>query len=75
LNGKQAAIRAGYSARSAEVAASTLLRIPKISEAVQIAQAKQLESAELQTTRVLEELRRVALSNVKGLPAPRITGT
>ena len=67
LNGTQAAIRAGYSPRTAAVQASTLLTNPKIAAAVSDGQAKRLASADLSAVRVLEELRRLAFSDVRGL--------
>lgn len=56
LNGKQAAIRAGCSPRSAEVTASKWLRIPKVSEAVAAKQKKVAEKLELDATMVLKDL-------------------
>jgi phage terminase small subunit len=43
LNGKQAAIRAGYSPKTAEVQASRLLSVAKVREAVQAAMDKRSE--------------------------------
>ena len=60
LNGKQAAIRAGYAPRSAEVQASRLLSIAKVREAVAAAQAKRSERVEITADRVLRELGRLA---------------
>ena len=64
LNGKQAAIRAGYAPRSAEVAASKLLRVPKVAAAVQAGMAKRQARMELSADRVLLELLRVAMSDL-----------
>ena len=61
LNGKQAAIRAGYSPPSAESQASDLLRVPKVAALVAKSQAQQLAKTDLSATRVLEEMRRVAM--------------
>jgi phage terminase small subunit len=65
LNGKQAAIRAGYKPSNAESTASTLLQDPKVSQAVTAGKAEQLAVAGLSAQRVLEELARVAFSNVR----------
>ena len=65
LNGKQAAIRAGYSPRTAETQASNLLSIPKVAQLVAEGQAKALASLDLSAARVLEEIRRVSFSNMK----------
>lgn len=65
LNGKQAAIRAGYAAKTAEVQASRLLTLPKVAAAVAEGQAKRLDSADLSAVRVLEEIRRLAFADVR----------
>jgi phage terminase small subunit len=59
-NGKQAAIRAGYSEKGAEVQASELLRIPKVRRALGL----KLKKAELTAEWVLKRLRMEA----KGRP-------
>ncbi len=66
LNGKQAAIRAGYSPKSAESQASVLLTDPNVSQAVEAGKARQLASAELSAVRVLEEYRRLAFVDLRG---------
>lgn len=66
LNGKQAAIRAGYKPSNAESTASTLLSDPKVSQAVGAGKATQLEEAGLTAARVLEELRRLAFVDLRG---------
>lgn len=58
LNGKQAAIRAGYTERSAEVTASKLLRVPKVKAAVDALLAKRKAKLELKAERLDEELAR-----------------
>jgi phage terminase small subunit len=81
LNGKQAAIRAGYKPSNAESQASTLLADPKVSQAVAAGKAKQLDSAELTAARVLEEYRRLALIDLRSFfdeqgnlkPIPQLT--
>ncbi len=67
LNATQAAIRAGYSKKTAEVQGWRLLRNAEISALVFQSKTRQLESADLTATRVLEELRRLAFSDVTGL--------
>lgn len=67
LNAKQAAIRAGYSDKNAEVTASKLLRVPKVAAAVGAGKARQLDTAELSASRVLEELRRLAFADLRRL--------
>ena len=54
LNGTQAAIRVGYSAKTAKVQASRLLTNAAVAEAIGAGKAKQLERADLSATRVLE---------------------
>lgn len=60
LNGKQAAIRAGYSPKSAEVTASKLLRVPKVAEAIAAARNQRAERTNVSADRVVEELARLA---------------
>src|SRR5262249_61866451 len=64
LNAKQAAVRAGYRLRRAEITGSELLHTRKVSEAVAREKARQLEAAHLEATQVLERLRRLAFSDV-----------
>lgn len=66
LNATQAAIRAGYSKKTASRAASDLLSNPTISARVATLKSAQLETADLSATRVLEELRRLALVDIRG---------
>ncbi len=56
LNATQAAIRAGYSPRSAEVEGSRLLRNAKVAEAVACAKAERSARLGLTADRVLQEL-------------------
>jgi phage terminase small subunit len=67
LNAGAAAIRAGYSPHTAETCGPRLLRNAQIAAAVAEGKAKQLKSADLTASRVLEEIRRLALSDVRGL--------
>lgn len=55
LNGKQAAIRAGYSPKTAEVQASRLLSLAKVAEVVSKAQAKRAERTEITADYVLQQ--------------------
>ena len=68
LNGAAAAVRAGYAPRSAKVTASRLLKKPAIKAAIDAKKTAQLQAVEtttdLSAARVLEELRRLGLSDV-----------
>lgn len=63
-NGKQAAIRAGYSPRSAEVTASKLLSNPKVREVVERKVEAQAERLEVKADTVLRELLRIATADI-----------
>lgn len=63
LNATQAAIRAGYSPKGAEVLASNLLRNPKVADAIKEAQSKRAERTEITADRVLQEYARIAFYN------------
>lgn len=65
FNATQAAIRAGYSADTAQKNAHRLMAIDGIAKEIKAATAKRLESAELSAARVLEEYRRIAFVNIK----------
>lgn len=67
LNATQAAIRAGYSKKTAGAIGSEHLQKPEIAAAIAAKQAKRLDSANLTAARVLEEIRRLAFSDVRGL--------
>jgi phage terminase small subunit len=56
FNGKQAAIRAGYSPRNAESQASRLLRNAKVSELVQMHATARTEAVEVSIDNILKEL-------------------
>jgi phage terminase small subunit len=60
LNGRQAAIRAGYSPKTAEVQASRLLRNAKLQATLESAIRERSKRAELSSDRVVEELARIA---------------
>lgn len=66
LNATQAAIRAGYSPKTAEQQGYENLRKPQIAAAVSSGKARQLERADLSAARLLEEYRRVAFMDVRG---------
>jgi len=65
LNATQAAIRAGYSEKTAKQQGSENLTKPDIAAAVEAGKARQLASADLTAARVLEELRRLALVDMR----------
>jgi phage terminase small subunit len=64
LNATQAAIRAGYSAKTANVVGPRLLVNVGISAAIQAGQRVQLSRAGVSKERLLQELGRVALARV-----------
>lgn len=55
LNGTHAAIRAGYSAKTARSKANSLLKVPYISKAISEANAKRLKEVEIDATWVLKQ--------------------
>lgn len=61
-NGKQAAIAAGYSPKAAEVTASKMLRMGKVSAALRAARAEVSERAKVDAQWVLEQLIGIAES-------------
>lgn len=64
LNATQAAIRAGYSPRSAEVEGSRLLRNAKVADEVARAKAERSARVQLHADRVLEELAALAFAHM-----------
>lgn len=64
LNATQAAIRAGYSPRSAEAIGFENLRKPKISEAIQEAVSARIERTEITADKVLKEYARLGFSRM-----------
>lgn len=66
-NGKQAAIRAGYSAKTAEAKASALLRIVKVREALEKAVQSMEERIGLSVERVLKEAMKIAFLDPRAL--------
>jgi phage terminase small subunit len=66
MNGKQAAIRAGYTPKTAESQASRLLRNAKVQEYLTELRSKVSAKLELTKEMILEELRHIALSDIRG---------
>lgn len=64
LNATQAAIRAGYSARTAEKIGSENIRKPEIAKAIGEAQRRRSKRTEITQDRVLKELARVGFANL-----------
>lgn len=67
LNATEAAKRAGYSAKTAHSQGSRLLEDAEIRQAVADGKARQLASADLTAARVLEEIRRLSFSDLRGM--------
>ncbi len=64
LNAHQAALRAGYSPRTARQIATQLLRKPAIAEAIRQAMAARAERMRVSADRVIQELARVAFADI-----------
>lgn len=64
LNATQAAIRAGYSARTADRSGPALLGNSWVAEAIQKAQAARAKRTEITADRVLEELAAIAFAHM-----------
>lgn len=67
LNATQAAIRAGYAARSATVTASRLLTKANIQERIQQLRAKTVRKLEITHERIAQEYARLAFSDIRNL--------
>lgn len=67
LNATQAAIRAGYSEKTAGSQGFDLLKKPEIAQAVAAGQAKHITTADLTASRVLEEMRRLSFLDLRSL--------
>jgi phage terminase small subunit len=67
LNGSKAAVRAGYSPKTAEFQASRLLSKAKVSEAVKLAMDARSAKTEITAERVLRELGRVAFGDQRAV--------
>src|SRR6266853_5357370 len=64
FNGTRAAIRAGYSPRTADVQAYDLLRNPQVQTFVEQGKAQQCTHLGLTRERVLNEIRRIATADI-----------
>ena len=64
FNGTQAAIRAGYSVRSANIQAARLLTDDSIKKALDEKRLEIAEESKLKTSDVIDELRRIAFSDI-----------
>jgi phage terminase small subunit len=64
-NGKEAAIRAGYSRRSAAEIAVHLKHKPKVARAIRLARSAEGRRAQIDADRVLAELARIAFSDLR----------
>jgi phage terminase small subunit len=67
LNATQAAIRAGYSKKTADTIGLQLLRKTWVAEAIATAQAKRAEKAEITAAKVLAEVAKLAFADVRAL--------
>lgn len=67
LNATQAAIRAGYSAKTAEQQGYQLLQLPLVAEAVAKRQAERLASVDVTAERVLRELAAIGFSDIRAI--------
>jgi len=65
LNGKQAAIRAGYSDRTAASQASDLLNYPNVQDALSFAMKQIADKAQLTAQMVIDELRKIGFANMQ----------
>ncbi len=67
LNATQAAIRCGYSAKTAQPAASRLLSNVMVQDAVRAATARQLERLDLSAALTLAAIRRQVVGDIRNL--------
>lgn len=67
LNATQAAIRAGYSAKTAYSIGEEILRKPEVAAALSLAQAARAIRTEITQDRVLAELARIGFADVRRL--------
>jgi phage terminase small subunit len=74
FSARKAAIRAGYSAKTAEAIGHENLRKPKISEKLEKARAERAERCALSADWVVEELRKLASSNMGDYMKPTPEG-
>lgn len=66
LNATQAAIRAGYSRKSAASQADQILRVPQVAAAVRAAMDERARRAEITADRVLQEVAKLAFLDIGG---------
>jgi phage terminase small subunit len=64
MNATNAARRAGYSVRTAGAEGCKLLRLPKISAAIETAQRERAQRVEITANMVVQELAKIAFSNM-----------
>ncbi|HXS24369.1 MAG TPA: terminase small subunit [Gemmatimonadales bacterium] len=74
LNATQAAIKAGYSTKTAAIQGSQLLRMPKIAEAIEKARSRAMIKADFDQAKVLGELGLLAFSDVDNYMVDELTG-
>lgn len=67
MNATQAAIRAGYSAKTAVAIGHETLRKPEVAEAIAAAQQARAARTEITADRVLQELARIAFFDIRRL--------
>ena len=67
LNGKQAAIRAGYSPKTAESQGSRLLSKVKVQEKIYQLNQERIEEVRIDSNFVLKELYKIASSDLSGM--------
>jgi phage terminase small subunit len=75
LNGKQAAIRAGYNPKTAEVQGSRLLRYAQVEEALKAAVQARSKRTQITADRVVTELAKLAFSNIFDLVTVQSDGS
>lgn len=66
-NGTQAAIRAGYSAKTAHITAGELIRHPAIATSIAAAQAKRAKRLEISADRVIAKIAKIAFGDIRQL--------
>jgi len=66
FNGQKAAMAAGYSKKTATVQASRLLTHPKVAQELERRLSRQVKMADIDAARVLKELERLGLADVRG---------
>jgi len=67
FNGKQAAIRTGYSEKTAEVKASQLLSLVKVQDYIGELRKAQQERTEITADMVIKELGKIAFSDIRDI--------